>query len=670
MSNIWEWLLQTVSVSLVAALLLAVKELLADKLSPRWQYGVWWVLALRILVPVQISRGLIPQLPIWFEAHKAQVEGKLDSAYTDVYTPLSLRHVLPIPEGAPRSVTDWMFVIFTAGAVLCLLWYLLSYLRLRLLLARGRRASEKVRIQLENVCAQYGLKPCRVVEVKRLPSAFVCGIIRPVLAVPADSEIDDKILLHEMLHLKYRDALQNILWCILRCLHWYNPLMHVIINRIENDMESLCDQRVLERLEGEERREYGTILLGMANDRYPRAPGSSSISNGGKNIARRIAAIVRFKKYPRGMALVSVCIVLVLLCPALVGYAPVTDTDAYEPDRDELTQAMALSRVRRCTTVAGAIDTYAKGLLFGNGVYIATATPLERQQELTETMRQNESVHKMAWCLDPGLELEHVSAKDGYELYELIEQEDGSYTAYLVFAANGVDDSLLDISEYNDEREAAFGCTVVVPIRVFQENGWVVEEVGERSVLAVRPDQSQYIYDDALPFRRQLTAETEHGTVEMSYRTYYYVNNRYVEQGNSFIGSILGASFDTTLKPDAEFESCHVSYFLDYTCTPDANGGMPQEFVSILTAEMDSPDDKIDFPEVSLDGNTTGSSSDGYSWINKTVSEDWDGVMWHGSGNTYYESNQKAISFPAAFWVQIHWDGAVVEELILEEVAP
>ena len=129
------------------------------------------------------------------------------------------------------------------------------------------------------------------------------------------------MLLHELLHLKYFDAAQGIFWCLIRALHWCDPFMHYVLDRVGNDLESLCDQRVLERLEGEERREYGGILLGMANAKYARAPGTSSISNGGRNISRRIAAIVRFKLYPRGMALASVCIVLVLAAPLLLGSA-------------------------------------------------------------------------------------------------------------------------------------------------------------------------------------------------------------------------------------------------------------------------------------------------------------------------------------------------------------
>ena len=43
---------------------------------------------------------------------------------------------------------------------------------------------------------------------------------------------------------------------------------------------------VLERLEGEERRAYGVILLSMADGRYARAPGTSSMANGGTRILK------------------------------------------------------------------------------------------------------------------------------------------------------------------------------------------------------------------------------------------------------------------------------------------------------------------------------------------------------------------------------------------------
>ena len=102
---------------------------------------------------------------------------------------------------------------------------------------------------------------------------MVCGVLRPVLALPAEEGLDDHVLLHELLHIKYFDALQNAFWSLCRALHWCNPVIQWMLNRVGNDQEALCDQRVLERLEGEERRRYGIALLAMANDRYPQSAG-------------------------------------------------------------------------------------------------------------------------------------------------------------------------------------------------------------------------------------------------------------------------------------------------------------------------------------------------------------------------------------------------------------
>ena len=46
MDNLWSVLAQTLALSVAAAVLLAAKRLFLDKLSPRWQYGVWAVLLL------------------------------------------------------------------------------------------------------------------------------------------------------------------------------------------------------------------------------------------------------------------------------------------------------------------------------------------------------------------------------------------------------------------------------------------------------------------------------------------------------------------------------------------------------------------------------------------------------------------------------------------------
>ena len=323
MDNLWSVLAQTLALSVTAAVLLAAKRLFLDKLSPRWQYGVWAILALRALLPAGLlGRTLVPGGRVVLEAARLQVELPLSSVLTDPYGVTEVLAPVPLfPFGlpVPGSITDVLFYVYAAGVLLLALWFFLSYARLRAAIRRGLSPAPEVLAQVEGVAARYGLKaPRRVVVLPGLESAFVCGPLRPVLALPG-RPVDDKVLLHELLHLRHGDVWAGVGVCALRCLHWCNPLIWYCCDRIQNDCEALCDQRVLERLEGEERRAYGVILLSMADGRYARAPGTSSMANGGRNIKARIQAIARFRRYPAGMALASGCVAVVLALTCLGG---------------------------------------------------------------------------------------------------------------------------------------------------------------------------------------------------------------------------------------------------------------------------------------------------------------------------------------------------------------
>lgn len=659
MGNIWGFLLQTVTVSFVAALLLTIKSVLRDNLSPRWQYGVWGLLALRIIVPVNVGRYILLPINFLIENLKGSVESGLASAYSAVYEPIKLKHVLPTFGGSPRSVTDWLLIIYAAGIVLYLLWHIVSYTRLRFLLRRGEEASTDMQRQIAAVCERYGLKSCRTVVVDGLPSAFICGVINPVLVLPSAKEIDDKVLLHELLHLKHHDALQSIIWCVLRSLQWCNPLMIYVFNRIGNDMESLCDQRVLELLEGEDRREYGKILLGMANERYARAPGTSSISNGGENISRRIDAIVRFKKYPRGMALVSVCIIVVLLSPVLVGTANAYSASRYEPENEfEFRQAMATARINRCTTMAAAIDTYTKGLMFGNGIYIATASPLSSHEALEAEMRANPE--GAAHYYEYGMWLESARFTTYYELYNIKEEADGRFSAVLEITS----DRLMNEDGSGtlcDAESHALSGKANVPLSIWYDDAWVVEESGEREFII-----EIFTHTDP-PMANEITVPTETGTITLGTGASYYIGG----MGLGKRVSIWGVSvLDKAINLEAQFDSVTVRTRFEYFCAENDFENKPGYAIGMKVATLDSPDEVYDFEFTTMTGSQSGSSTDGTSWTNTIFGDNWDGTAQSGYGNTYYEVNDVPVIFPPAYKIQIFWDGKAVEEFVLEGVQP
>lgn len=647
MGNIWEFLLQTLTVSLTAAVLLIVKYLLADKLSPRWQYGIWGLLALRALIPAGMTRQVLLPLPAWVDMCKTAAERGLASAYAGPWDAMDAKSVLPWPSGAPESVTDWLFVAYALGAAAYLLWKLAAYIRLRLALRRGAPASEAVSAQIASVCEKYGLRASRAVEVEGLPTAFACGVFRPVLAVPKGG-VDDKVLLHELLHLKYFDAAQGIFWCLIRALHWCNPFMHYVLDRVGNDLESLCDQRVLERLEGEERREYGGILLGMANSKYARAPGTSSISNGGKNISRRIAAIVRFKLYPRGMALASVCIAIVLATPLLLGTASADTGHMYPNELDGLDRSLAAARTTRCQTPAAALDTYAKGLLYDNGVFLTAASPFEKHEELYEGMRASRAEGWVAYHYEAIPEQYSIETGSGYLINNLVSTENGC-EAELVLTVSYVAD-LENGGWLKDADGDTLTGLYVIPVRAYEAEGWVVEETGERQFIAA----DAIVYDsvslarwgnDVLPWRDTVSVERETGTVTLR-------RNIYAMASDSSVGlaGVPQGYSDSVYRPDAVFRTMAELFCVEYTCN-EAN--FPRSVAKLEMLPLGSVDEAY-----AIDGTEYESSG----WRN----DSWDGKVYTMSEEFRYDAPLLPEPEFKAAAVRISLDGEVVDEFVME----
>lgn len=542
MVNLWSVLAQTLALSVTALVLLAAKRLFLDKLSPRWQYGVWAILALRALLPAGLlGRPLVPGGRVVLEAARLQVELPLSSVLTDPYGVTEVLAPVPLfPRGlpAPVSITDVLFYVYAAGVLLLALWFFLSYMRLRAAIRRGLSPAPEVLAQVEGVAARYGLKaPRLVVVLPGLESAFVCGPLRPVLALPG-RPVDDKVLLHELLHLRHGDVWAGVGVCALRCLHWCNPLIWYCCDRIQNDCEALCDQRVLERLEGEERRAYGVILLSMADGRYARAPGTSSMANGGRNIKARIQAIARFRRYPAGMALASGCVAVVLALTCLGGTGGAVEVPG-GTDRGAL--ALAQAQLNRPTTVAGALDTYAKALLNDSPLYYAMVLPEEGREAVWKDAlvpyQEVELEDSPFWTL--GFHWHRPSWLAEWSVMNLLPDGAEGYTGTLFFSP---------LSEDN-----TYG--IVYQQVAVRPDGdfWTVEPLGD---LTVRPDPNQegiYLCPSSEAPYTTYVAETVTLHVEVDVQLQLNVNNAIFSTSTDLPAWASTYQLDPVPHPDASF---------------------------------------------------------------------------------------------------------------------
>ena len=638
MSNIWEFLLQTMEVSLTAAILLMLKWLFQDKLSPRWQYGVWTILAIKLLMPASFSSRYVSlDAAAALDVCKRNVERQLTSQFSDAYMVIEPSVGIPNFMGVPQSITDWLFILYIAGVIGTIGYYLWGYLRLKLALRNGWAPGEALQTKLDAVYQQYQLKPCKTIVIDSMESAFVCGFFRPILVVPAYQEetIDEKVLLHELMHKKYFDGWQNGFWCLMRCIHWCNPFLHFGFNRIGNDMESLCDQRVLERIEGEARRDYGRILLDMTNQKYARAMGTTSLSNGGQNIKKRIEAIVRFKKYPKGMGLVSFCICLLVASPVFGG---TTQTLNFTEDITVISNEdvrLAKFRLQGCSTVAGAIDTYIKGMLRDDISYITAVTPAAQQYRADSIAVSNE-----IWPI-----------YDEYLVLNLKEQEDGSMEAYvLLYEAEG-------------EEEYERYDVLAVPIKSYQENRhWVVEENG--APFEYKADgYPVWNYQDPLPALHTYEEECETGTILLQEQSYHYVQIDTVNEWGWFYENTGSAKI--VPDPDTPFSRHELHYQVTYTHDKE-KGPENVETLSISARSLTKASPEPNWSEDAFDlmkDYSESASDDGSAIIVETMENRWRGEQQLDTG--LYRT-EKGIDEVKAYAIRIYINKVRGEYITIE----
>ncbi len=626
MLDIWAFLLQTLTVSGAAALILLLKALFKDKLPPKWQFAVWGVLGIICLVPAGIGGRYT--LFNWRVAVEALKSTFGDYSFTRVFFPL------PVLTSAPATAAEWIFAVYFLGVLVHLLVYAVSYVRLRRVLRLADTVSGETAAKIQAIAEKLNVKPAKAVEISGLGGAFVCGVFRPVLVLPALEDIDEKIILHELYHLKNKDTLWSIVICAFRSVHWCNPLVVFCAGRALNDMEQRCDQYVLETLEGEERRKYGHILLAMASEKFSGTPGSTSIGNGGKNIKTRIENIARFKKYPQGMRLVSVCVLVLLVFPLAMGTKALSLTEF----ENSVYLTLASARSTPCVSAAGAFDAYGKAVLTRNGYYRAMCAPEGMQASLSAEIFEKTTLGaEPTW--GTGLDALPETSK-GYYIYNLRKIDSKAYEGLFV----------IELSAPWEGKEAEFGKRYVAyqTLRVEKENGrWVALPLEDFAYMEILGQNLAWGCKE-LP-GMIYEGETNDFRVELTYQTVYTVESA-AEKQNLFGYS---SYYDTTPKPDAVFTHGAKVYSSKIVYLGDEAAKDAITQISLSTSPVYAGEKEPDSLPTPAMGTSAGSSSDGWHWESRELHPNWSSVIEiNGGGSSFTPA--KEVKHPEYYAAELY----------------
>src|SRR5690606_22574056 len=204
-------------------------------------YAAW------VVVPVAMVAVMLP-------AATGSLEGALP-AWTAV--PRDAARELVATSGAGANVTGWAVMAWLVGVLVMASW--LSLQQRAFVRGLGSLRDRGDGVLLADASAG-------------LPA--VIGVFRQRMVLPRDFErrYDARqqvlLLAHERIHVARGDVAINAAVAAIRCLSWFNPLLHYAATAFRLDQEMACDERVVERFPSL-RRAYGEAMLQAQLARQP-----------------------------------------------------------------------------------------------------------------------------------------------------------------------------------------------------------------------------------------------------------------------------------------------------------------------------------------------------------------------------------------------------------------
>lgn len=337
-------------------MVLLLRLLFLERLPKKMFLFLWGIVLLRLLVPFEIASpvsiyNLIPQkFRVVRQEEQCQ---QIDDGRTSQSTQLSLAEGARVLEEADRAeknsaaeradatiknstaektdtaeknntaektdiavknniVENVWKTIYLAGAVVCFAWFAVSYGRS---LRRFATAVPVTGLDVEKWLAEH--KCARKISIRRtkaVDTPLTYGLLKPVILFPKNLDLTEKatieyVLEHEYTHIRRFDQLYKFIMVLAVCIHWWNPLVWLMLYFFNRDIELSCDERVIGHGGTEEKKAYAMALLRM-EERRPRSETFCSSFSRNPN-EERILAVIRMKKQTRKTVAAMVMIVAV-----------------------------------------------------------------------------------------------------------------------------------------------------------------------------------------------------------------------------------------------------------------------------------------------------------------------------------------------------------------------
>ncbi|WP_300685391.1 M56 family metallopeptidase [Acutalibacter sp. 1XD8-36] len=287
----------SVSGGAMAAAVLLVRALALHRLPKRLFPALWAIVMIRLLVPFSLPAScsvyslLSRPAPVVVYSPRPTSIPLHPSALEEEITEVSV-----LTGGAAHSANPW-HMIWLTGLLVFAGYFAMAYIKCRL---EFREALPVRNAYIENWLLVHQLRrPIVVRQSDKISAPLTYGILRPVILLPKSTDWTDiaalgYVLAHEWTHIRRFDSLFKLILTAGLCVHWFNPMVWVMVFFANRDIELACDESVLSQLGRDTRSGYAMALIHMEEAKSGLAMMGSHFSK--TPIEERIKSIMKMKR--------------------------------------------------------------------------------------------------------------------------------------------------------------------------------------------------------------------------------------------------------------------------------------------------------------------------------------------------------------------------------------
>ena len=342
-----QFLLNLLKTSLLGALaillMLVSKPLWRERYRAGARCWLWLALAVFLLFPVDFSvknapvQAAPPQDYTLFVGTDKTTIQSTDRLFGDMaeksgQTSTQVRDSIiarPVTDPAQKTtryipVTTILFCGYLAGAAAFLFYEGVSYARFRRTVRRwsGSVTRGDYRALLDETALSLKVTAPEMLICEAVTTPAVTGLFRPTLLLPHERYEPSElrcILRHELCHLKRRDMLLKLVLLAANAMHWFNPVVYLMLRQADEDIELACDSAATAGLDRAERAAYSRTLLAAVQSNVRALPATTCFGSTVERLKRRITNVLGAQK-KRGLGVVALVLALTLTAGCAVGW--------------------------------------------------------------------------------------------------------------------------------------------------------------------------------------------------------------------------------------------------------------------------------------------------------------------------------------------------------------